>query len=80
MLVNTILTKTKKADLTLDINQIKEIRALQISSHRPATLLKQRLLYRCFPVKFAKFLTTPFLQTRLDDCFCTFKNKASDAK
>ena len=28
---------------------------------RPATLLKERLWYRCFPVNFAKFLRTPFL-------------------
>ena len=28
----------------------------------PATLLKKRLWYRCFPVNFAKFLRTPFLQ------------------
>ena len=27
---------------------------------RPATLLKKRLLHRCFPVKFVKFLRTPF--------------------
>ena len=26
----------------------------------PATLLKKRLLHRCFPVNFAKFLRTPF--------------------
>ena len=29
---------------------------------RPATLLKKRLFHRCFPVNFAKFLRTPFLQ------------------
>ena len=29
---------------------------------RPATLLKKRLWHRCFPVNFAKFLRTPFLQ------------------
>ena len=27
-----------------------------------ATLLKKRLWHRCFPVDFAKFLRTPFLQ------------------
>ena len=33
------------------------------SSHqRPATLLKKRLWHRCFPVNFAKFLRTRFLQ------------------
>ena len=29
---------------------------------RWATLLKQRLWHRCFPVNFVKFLRTPFLQ------------------
>ena len=29
---------------------------------RPANLLKQRFWYRCFPVNFAKFIRTPFLQ------------------
>ena len=28
----------------------------------PATLLKKKLWHRCFPVNFAKFLRTPFLQ------------------
>ena len=27
----------------------------------PATLLKNRLWHRCFPVNFTKFLRTPFL-------------------
>ena len=31
---------------------------------KPATLLKKRLWYRCFPVNFMKFL-----RTLLDDCF-----------
>ena len=31
--------------------------------NRPAaTLLKKRLWHRCFPVNFARFLRTPFLQ------------------
>ena len=29
---------------------------------RPATLLKERLWHRCFPVNSAKFLRTPYLQ------------------
>ena len=33
-----------------------------IKSCRPITLLKKRLRHRCFPVYFAKFLRTPFLQ------------------
>ena len=32
---------------------------------RPAILFKKRLLHRCFPVNFAKFLRTPFLTEHL---------------
>ena len=35
---------------------------------RPAKLLK-KLKYRCFPVKFVKFLRTPFLQSTSNGCF-----------
>ena len=38
---------------------------------RPATLLKTRLWHRCFPVNFAKFLRTPFLQNTSSGCFCS---------
>ena len=34
----------------------------KVAGLRPATLLKKRLQYRCFPVNFVKFLRTPFLQ------------------
>ena len=37
---------------------------------RPATLLKIRLWHRCFPVNFAKFLRTHFLQNTSGGCFC----------
>ena len=30
----------------------------KVASLSPATLLKKRLWYRCFPVNFAKFLRT----------------------
>ena len=33
----------------------------KVAGLRPATLLKKRLWYRCFPVNFVKFLRTPFL-------------------
>ena len=33
----------------------------KIAGSRPATLLKRRLWRMCFPVNFAKFLTTLFL-------------------
>ena len=35
---------------------------LQASRLTPATLLKKRLWHTCFPVNFAKFIRTPFLQ------------------
>ena len=35
---------------------------MQALGLRPATLLKKRLWHKCFPVNFAKFLRTPFLQ------------------
>ena len=34
--------------------------SLYFNKVRPATLLKQRLWRRCFPMNFAKFLRTPF--------------------
>ena len=34
----------------------------KVAGLNPATLLKKRLWHRCFPVNFAKFLRTPFLQ------------------
>ena len=40
------------------------------SRPEPATLLKKRLWHRCFPVNFAKFLRTPFLQNTSGGCFC----------
>ena len=34
----------------------------KVAGLRPATLLKKRLWHRRFPVNFAEFLRTPFLQ------------------
>ena len=34
----------------------------KVAGLRPATLLQKRLWHKCFPVNFAKFLRTPFLQ------------------
>ena len=34
----------------------------KVTGFRPSALLKSRLRHRCFPVKFTKFLRTPFLQ------------------
>ena len=42
----------------------------KVADLRPETSLKKRLLHRCFPVYFMKFLRTPFLQTRPDNYFC----------
>ena len=37
----------------------------KIADLSPATLLKKKLWHRCFPVNFAKFPRTPFLQNTL---------------
>ena len=34
----------------------------KVAGLRPATLLKKRFWHRCFPVNFAKFIRTSFLQ------------------
>ena len=34
----------------------------KVAGLRPATLLKKKLCHRCFPVNFAKFLTTSFFK------------------
>ena len=36
-----------------------------VAGLRPATLLKERLWHRCFPVNFAKFPRTPFFTEHL---------------
>ena len=43
----------------------------EIAGLRPAILLKERLWHKCFPVNFAKFLRTPFLQNTSGNCFCS---------
>ena len=43
---------------------------LLCQSLRPATLFKKRLWHSCFPVNFAKFLGTPFLQKHLWTTAC----------
>ena len=37
----------------------------KVAGIMPATLLKERLWHRCFPVNSAKFLRTPFFKERL---------------
>ena len=37
----------------------------KVAGLRPATLLKKRLQHRSFPVKFAKFIRTPFFTKHL---------------
>ena len=41
---------------------------INMQAWRPVTFLK-RDLNMCFPVKFAKFLRTPYLQNTFGDCF-----------
>ena len=42
---------------------------IKFAGLRLATLLKERLWHMCFPVNIAKFLTTSFNRTPLNDCF-----------
>ena len=41
----------------------------KVAGLKPLTSLKERLLHRCYPVNFAKFLRTPFLQNTSSGCF-----------
>ena len=44
---------------------------------RPATLFKRKLFHSCFPVNFAKFSRTPFLQNTSEQlllCFMEFSD------
>ena len=44
----------------------------KVTGLRPATLFKNILWHRYFPVNFVKFLRIPFYRTPPDDCFSTF--------
>ena len=37
---------------------------------KTCNFIKKRLQHRCFPVKIARFLRTPFLHNTSDGCFC----------
>ena len=47
----------------------------KVAGLRPATLLKKRLWRRCFPMNFAKFLKTTFLQDPSVRLFLPIKMK-----
>ena len=47
---------------------------------RPATLLKKRLLHRCFTVNFAKCVRSPFLQNTSGRLLLTIPFRCRDAK
>ena len=49
------------------VNNASEYNWQKQPPERPATLLKKRLYHRCFPVNFAKFLRTSFLQNTSGD-------------
>ena len=50
----------------------------KVAGMRTATLLKERLWHRCFPVNFAKFLRAPFLQKTSGGYF--WKSQKNDMK
>ena len=41
----------------------------KVAAPTSATLLRKRPWHRCFPVNFAKFIRTPFLQNTSGGCF-----------
>ena len=45
-----------------------------IKLQAPVALLKERLLNRCLPMNFVKFLQTPFYITPPGDCFCNLND------
>ena len=47
---------------------------------RPATLLKKRPWHRCFPVNFAKFSSTPFLQNTSERLLLYIDNASENHK
>ena len=46
----------------------------KVAGLKPASLLKKRLWHRCFPVNFAKFLKTFYLQNTSGRLLLCFKN------
>ena len=52
----------------------------KVAGLRPATLLKNKLWHRCFPVNFVKFLRTPFSCSTSGGCFCSLKNSLNKRK
>ena len=55
---------------SLFFNKVAGLMPATLFKKRLATLLKERLWNRCFPVNFAKFLRTPLLyRTPPDDYF-----------
>ena len=68
----------KHLRLSLFFNKVSGLKPATLSKkrlwHRPPTLLKKSLWHRCFPVNFAKFLRTPFLQNTSCGCFCKMFN------
>ena len=46
----------------------------------PTTLLKKRLWHRCFPVNFAKFLRTPFLENTSGRLLLSIRRKFKISK
>ena len=64
-------------EVFLEISQnSQENTCIRVSFLRDS-FLKKTLWHRCFPVNFAKFLRTPFLQNTSGDCFQKYKRQRS---
>ena len=44
----------------------------KVAGPQASIFIKKRLQHRCFSVKLAKFLRTPFLKNTSGGCFCTY--------
>ena len=51
----------------------------KVADLRLATLLKNRLWHRCFPVNFVKFVKHLFYRTPLGNCLSQYKNLLKQA-
>ena len=52
----------------------------KVAGLRSATLLKKKLWHRCFPVNFAKFLRTPFVQNTSTSGRLSYKERRCQTK
>ena len=68
---NAVIFTEKQLWWSLFFNKVADLQA--------CNFIKKRLQRKCFPVKFAKFLRTPFLQNTCGGCYCR-QNRSKETK